>query len=450
MAAHVNTTQDSEKAAVITDEQAWQYFSPFLTVGLVKAHELHALLKAPLRQRGERLQLLFDETIQKREGTRRICAECGRREGDKGVDKLMVCGKCANIWYCSRDCQLANFHSGEHKKACTSLKIARICRENQMKRAEMKEDWIRTYLMGLEGHTKMQWPEGQIPEGWSEFFAARQLGHQVSANSNSGMSLSELLHEGLTVALAAKRFGLLGGRGGREGHGRDHGRHRRPFRLHILGATETQEIRHLPLSMGELGALLCPFYFEGLEVSVFGPQVMTPTAFRVSMAEGKETARDITVWKSNLLYHDWVLSHEGSKEAPPDLVVALNSGLHTGDDHHHMDGSMWLPTLTYLVASGLPFLLTMYDAEEGRKTREMLESFDACVVWGPDLNPMRSLVLEETEAPALQRYARLVADGRMDAGADEPDGPLPPLELTLCNRTTGDSRYWVGVKGTRG
>lgn len=132
-----------------------------------------------------------------------------------------------------------------------------------MKRAEMKEDWIRTYLMGLEGHTKMQWPEGQIPEGWSEFFAARQLGHQVSANSNSGMSLSELLHEGLTVALAAKRFGLLGGRGGREGHGRDHGRHRRPFRLHILGATETQEIRHLPLSMGELGALLCPFYFEG-------------------------------------------------------------------------------------------------------------------------------------------------------------------------------------------
>ncbi|EKU22205.1 hypothetical protein NGA_0166400 [Nannochloropsis gaditana CCMP526] len=375
-----------------------------------------------------------------------------------------------------------------------------------MKRAEMKEDWIRTYLMGLEGHTKIQWPEGQIPEGWSEFFAARQLGHQVSANSNSGMCLSELLHEGLTVAMAAKRFGLLGGRGGREGHGGDHGRHRRPFRLHILGATETQEIQRLPLSMGELGALLCPFYFEGkppplpsgagrinyrhassrltvvspsflpslppsstpkgLEVSVFGPQVMTPTAFRVSLAEGKETARDITVWKSNLLYHDWVLSHEGSKEAPPDLVVALNSGLHTGgeiwrggggrkvegkrqkkhsewwrlslsqppptamppvldiisDDHHHVDGSMWLPTLTYLVASGIPFLLTMYDAEEGRKTLEMLESFDACVAWGPDLNPMRSLVLEETEAPALQRYARLVADGRMDAGADEPDG----------------------------
>jgi len=98
MAAHVNTTQDSENSTVITDEQAWQYFSPFLTVGLVKAHELHALLKAPLRQRGERLQLLFDETIQKREAMRRICAECGRREGDKGVDKLKVCGKCANIW----------------------------------------------------------------------------------------------------------------------------------------------------------------------------------------------------------------------------------------------------------------------------------------------------------------------------------------------------------------
>lgn len=137
--------------------------------------------------------------------------------------------------------------------------------------------------------------------------------------------------------------------------------------------------------------------------------------------------------------------HASSRVFPPSLPLPAS-----GDDHHHVDGSMWLPTLTYLVASGLPFLLTMYDAEEGRKTREMLESFDACVVWGPDLNPMRSLVLEETEAPALQRYARLVADGRMDAGADEPDGPLPPLELTLCNRTTGDSRYWVGVKGTRG
>ena len=104
----------------------------------------------------------------------------------------------------------------------------------------------------------MTWPDGHIPEGWTDFFEKRGIAVQASANSSSGMALSEILHEGLTIALAAKKFGLVGGKGGREG-----GREGRPFRLHVLGATETEEARRLHLTMGELYKLLCPYYYQG-------------------------------------------------------------------------------------------------------------------------------------------------------------------------------------------
>ena len=58
----------------------------------------------------------------------------------------------------------------------------------------------------------MTWPDGHIPEGWTDFFEKRGIAVQASANSSSGMALSEILHEGLTIALAAKKFGLVGGK----------------------------------------------------------------------------------------------------------------------------------------------------------------------------------------------------------------------------------------------
>lgn len=114
---------------------------------------------------------------------------------------------------------------------------------------------------------------------------------------------------------------------------------------------------------------------------------------------------------------------------------------------------MWLPTLAYLIKARLPFLLTMYDALEGTKTQDMVqvhfkEDFCGHLMWGPELNPMRSLVLEETEPPALQRYMRMVMNGMIEAGDEEPeDGRLEALDLSLCNRTAGNSRFWVGVRG---
>jgi len=105
----------------------------------------------------------------------------------------------------------------------------------------------------------MTWPEGHIPEGWTAFFETRGISQQASANNSSGMALSEVLHEGLTIALAAKKFGLLGKEGGKEGWETK----KRPFRLHVLGATETEEARRLHLTMGELYKLLYPYYYEG-------------------------------------------------------------------------------------------------------------------------------------------------------------------------------------------
>lgn len=46
--------------------------------------------------------------------------------------------------------------------------------------------------------------------------------------------------------------------------------------------------------------------------------------------EGGEEGGRVTVEKSNLLYHDWVLRHGGGTAPKPDLVVAFNSGAYTG------------------------------------------------------------------------------------------------------------------------
>ncbi|KAG2175635.1 hypothetical protein INT43_001282 [Umbelopsis isabellina] len=52
------------------------------------------------------------------------CSECGskHRQGEPGKS-LLSCGACQSIWYCSRDCQKANYRKG-HKAACASLKKA--------------------------------------------------------------------------------------------------------------------------------------------------------------------------------------------------------------------------------------------------------------------------------------------------------------------------------------
>lgn len=148
-----------------------------------------------------------------------------------------------------------------------------------------------------------------------------------------------------------------------------------------------------------------------------------------------------------------------------------------------MDGSGWTPTLAFLVKNNQPFILTMYDATEGEKTTLMLQQ---CIdhpahigkvlllllcctrtthpptplcpfthppthpfpEWGPELNPVRSLVLEDAEPPESRRYASLCMDGLVKAGEEIPDGlELPPLDLAACNHTSGNSRYWTGVCG---
>ena len=80
--------------------------------------------------------------------------------------------------------------------------------------------------------------------------------------------------------------------------------------------------------MGEVHALLCPAYYTGgLEVSLFGPQLRDVTTSRRALDGAPE---GITVEKFSHLYHDWILQHGGDKAPKPDLVVAFNSGVHTG------------------------------------------------------------------------------------------------------------------------
>ncbi|CAO3672311.1 unnamed protein product [Umbelopsis vinacea] len=49
------------------------------------------------------------------------CSECGAKHRQGEPEKsLLSCGACRSIWYCSRDCQKANYRKG-HKAACANL-----------------------------------------------------------------------------------------------------------------------------------------------------------------------------------------------------------------------------------------------------------------------------------------------------------------------------------------
>lgn len=106
----------------------------------------------------------------------------------------------SNIWYCSRDCQVANWKA-VHAKSCAALKVkstdrptdgqtdgrsptiykpttpgrpvsqvARVCRETEGQRAEVEPDFEVAYLKGLAGKSIMQWPPRAIPDTWPAFF----------------------------------------------------------------------------------------------------------------------------------------------------------------------------------------------------------------------------------------------------------------------------------------
>ena len=95
---HNIAEDDPNHIPMLTDEEAWQMLAPFLSLGVLKTRDVASMLKAPLSQREDRYHMLVTKALQTREGMRRICAECGKQEGNRGVGKLKQCGKCANIW----------------------------------------------------------------------------------------------------------------------------------------------------------------------------------------------------------------------------------------------------------------------------------------------------------------------------------------------------------------
>lgn len=96
-------------------------------------------------------------------------------------------------------------------------------------------------------------------------------------------------------------------------------------------------------------------------------------------------------------------------------------------------------------------MLTCYDDMEGRKTRDLVaydEGF--AIVWGPELNPMRSLVLEESEPPEAHRWGEVMyTEGGRAMTQEEREAAVQAIELNLdaCNYTSGCSRVWLGLRG---
>ncbi len=161
-------------------------------------------------------------------------------------------------------------------------------------------------------------------------------------------------------------------------------------------------------------------------------------------------APKVSVLRRRGYYHEWAAGQPSEEEESwrPDLVVAFNSGAHTLDSHLAIDGSLWTPTLELLDAKGWPTVLTCYDEKEGDKTRGVMRA--ASLVWGPELNPVRSLALEEGEPPEAHRFGELMMVGGGQAMSEKERleaAQRTPLDLETCNHTSASSRIWLGFRG---
>lgn len=82
---------------------------------------------APKKQPDQKLQQLIQSGILNTSypPNPKSCSRCAAAHvKDKPDTPLLACGACRSIWYCSRECQVADFKSS-HKNQCKQLQAAK-------------------------------------------------------------------------------------------------------------------------------------------------------------------------------------------------------------------------------------------------------------------------------------------------------------------------------------
>lgn len=79
----------SDREPAITAAEAHAMLAPLVNLGFLRPSQIDAALERPLPERKAALQALLQQGLRTRQEQRKLCAECGRKEG-----KLKTCSKC--------------------------------------------------------------------------------------------------------------------------------------------------------------------------------------------------------------------------------------------------------------------------------------------------------------------------------------------------------------------
>nr|XP_033818666.1 putative protein MSS51 homolog, mitochondrial [Geotrypetes seraphini] len=333
----------------------------------------------------------YFDMFQKMEDTFKFCVECKKLpDGLPDPRSLRRCKRCQNVYYCSLECQRANWP--DHKKFCKKLKLAAIDR---------LVEWL--VFMGDIPFPVDSWTK-HISEmkSWEEWFCMQEhleqklssilTGHYMNLLwSNAGKPkpdggeliesikrlTSDFLSRPMTIGFGLGAFHVDPYTG--------------PITVHVVGASHIETLNTRITDYDEL-AQMFPGN-QGIEVVMVGPEVADGPIMRPPLtAFGPRGKVYLSSYKG--LYHDfWETLVESQQAARPNLVVGFHPGFHASQGL--TEG--WFPTLLLLRDYRIPSLFTMYNEQELRYSLQILMELEIQIT-AHDINPFASLKLEQVQS----------------------------------------------------
>nr|XP_060642270.1 putative protein MSS51 homolog, mitochondrial [Anolis sagrei ordinatus] len=369
----------------------------------------------------------YFEMFQKMEDTFKFCAECKKLpESLPDPKSLRRCKRCQNVYYCSSECQRANWPV--HKKVCKKLKLAALDRLMEWlvftgdipfptaawtQRMQDVKGWPDWFLM-----------QGDLEEKLRTILAGRHM-NILWANAGKPKPDDAELVESVkrvttdfvsrpaSIGLGLHAFGL--------------DPYAKPITVHVLGASHVETLNARVTDYDELSRLF-PAH-QGVEVVMVGADVVDGSIMRPPLAAfGPRGRVYLSSYKG--LYHDfWESQVETQQAARPDLVVGFHPGFHSC--HDLMES--WLPTLLLLRDYNIPTLFTMYSEQEMKNSLKILVELEAQIT-GYGANRFASLKPEQAYSnpnkPPVYSNSHYIMFYGLSGPLDEPDiGEIGEEEL---------------------